>query len=88
MFAEDIEKRILKLFGAQSDKAKEILQKLQDPTGSQLRIIRCVLVLSGGDINKLEEAINFAIIDYRDVINGAEYDKGGNRIANYNNPFR
>lgn len=88
MFAIDIEKKISELFGTQSDKAKEVLKKLDDPTGSQSRIIRCVLVLSGGEINKLEEATNYAVIDYRDVIHGAEYDRDGNRIANYNNPFK
>lgn len=88
MFAIDIEKKISELFGAQSDKAKGILQKLDDPAGSQSRIIRCVLVLSGGEINKLEEATNCAVLDYRDVIHGAEYDRDGNRIANYNNPFK
>lgn len=87
MFAIDIEKKILELFGIQSDKAKGILQKLDDPAGSQSRIIRCVLVLSGGDIKKLEEATNYAVVDYRDVIQGAEYDDAGTRIANYNNPF-
>ncbi len=88
MFASDIAKKITELFGVQSEKAKEVLRKLDDSTGSQSRVIRCVLVLSEGDINKLEEVTNFAIDDYRDVISGAEYDKDGNRIANFNNPFK
>lgn len=88
MFAADIEKKISDLFGSHSEKAREILRKLDDPAGSLARTIRCVLVLSEGEIKKLEEATKYAVDDYRDVISGAEYDKEGNHIANYNNPFK
>lgn len=43
--------------------------------------------VGGGAMEKLKEAAKCAAEDYRDVISGAEYDRDGNRIADYNKPF-
>jgi hypothetical protein len=87
MLSDDIERKAIKLYGAQYGLAKNILLGLTDPQDPTQRVIRCVLVLGGGSLDKLKEVAAFAKDDFRDVIMGAEYDKAGNRIANYNNPF-
>ena len=51
------------------------------------RTCRCVIVLSGNSLEKLQEIANEAKQDFRDVIFWAEYDKSGERIADYNMPF-
>lgn len=48
--------------------------------------MRCVIVLAGGDIEKLRHYVEQALMDYRDVIYWAEYD-AERRIADHNEPF-
>ena len=57
------------------------------------RIIRCILFLAGRDINKLEEYIESAIRDPRDVIFWAEYENREDittamRIRDFSRPFK
>ncbi len=87
MIPPDIEKKIGELFGEQAVEARKIIEKIVDPKDQNDRVVRCVLVLSGGSLKSLAETATIAAEDFRDVISGAEYDKAGNRIANYNNPF-
>jgi hypothetical protein len=51
------------------------------------RMIRCLLFVSQGDLDKLEQAIALAKQDYRDLIVAAEYDGSENHIRNFNHPF-
>ena len=56
------------------------------------RILRCVLYLSENNIEKLKTNINFAKIDYRDVILWAEYDLDSNSspvlVRDFSKPFK
>lgn len=88
MFAADIEKKIDNLFGNEAGKARGILETALTPDDSTQRVIRCIITLGKDSLVKLQEAANVAKEDFRDVIAGAEYDKTGNRIADFNKPFK
>jgi hypothetical protein len=62
-----------------------ILQPLLD-RGLGDRVVRCVLVLSGGDLAKLRHHVEQALLDFRDVIYWAEYDAAG-RTHDFDRPF-
>jgi hypothetical protein len=66
-FSEDDSLLALKMF-------KE-LQK-ENPNLFSERILRCLIVLAGGHIEKLTEAIAVAHLDWRDLITAAEYNWG------------
>jgi hypothetical protein len=52
------------------------------------RIIRCVIKISEGDMDLLDRYIRSALLDWRDVILWAEYDKDGRtRIFSGNQSF-
>lgn len=87
MFPPDIESKITKDFKNEATDARNILEEYSKKPTASLRIIRCLLALSKGDIGKLREFYDAAGGDWRDVILWAEYDKAANRIADYNNPF-
>lgn len=88
MFAPDVEKKIDDLFGNEAMKARGILGDAFTSDDTSQRVIRCILILGKDSLANLQEAANVAKDDYRDVIAGAEYDKAGNRIADYNKPFK
>lgn len=52
------------------------------------RVIRCVLHLASGDIDRLHHLMGTAQRDSRDVIYWAEYDRGDKRIHDFNQPFQ
>ena len=56
------------------------------------RIIRCILFLANGDLNNLTEYIEVAILDPRDIILLAEYERFNNdinvkRLRDFNHTF-
>jgi len=51
------------------------------------RILRCIVLVADGDLNRLEKAINLAKTDYRDLIVWAEYDEKNERVRDLTNPF-
>ena len=57
------------------------------------RVLRCILFVSEGDLNKFEEAHKSAETDYRDLIVSAEYACGKHemddwkRSRNFEHPF-
>lgn len=53
---------------------------------NSFRLSRCLLYLSAGHIERLEEEIKNNG-DYRDLIMAAEYDGNHNMLRNFNNPF-
>ncbi len=53
----------------------------------RLRVIRCIVQLAEGKIDRLRHFIGAAKSDYRDVIYWAEYDRNGQRIHDFNLPF-
>lgn len=65
-----------------------ILALLNDYEGPEkLRVIRCVIHLAEGSIDKLLDFMGSAGTDYRDVIYWAEYDGRDRRIRDFNKPF-
>jgi uncharacterized protein YbaA (DUF1428 family) len=51
------------------------------------RIVRCIVFVANGDLNRLEKAIDLAREDYRDLIVWAEYDEKNQRVRDLSNPF-
>jgi uncharacterized protein YbaA (DUF1428 family) len=51
------------------------------------RIVRCIVFVANGDLNRLEKAIDLAREDYRDLIVWAEYDEKNERVRDLTNPF-
>ena len=51
------------------------------------RIVRCIVFVANGDLNRLEKAIDLAKEDYRDLIVWAEYDEKNERVRDLTNPF-
>ena len=51
------------------------------------RILRCIVFVANGDLNRLEKAIDLAKTDYRDLIVLAEYDEKNERVRDLSNPF-
>jgi hypothetical protein len=51
------------------------------------RILRCIVFVAKGDLNRQEKAIDLAKKDYRDLIVWAEYDEESERVRDLSNPF-
>ena len=60
---------------------------LQHQELSSDRILRCIVFVTNGDLNRLEKAIDLAKTDYRDLIVLAEYDEKKERVRDLSNPF-
>ena len=90
-FPEDIKEFIRNNFKAEEYlKAITLLYDYQSAFTQfySFRLSRCLLYLSAGNIERLEEEIKSSG-DYRDLILAAEYDGiwDGNMMRNFNNPF-
>ena len=59
----------------------------QNQEFSSDRILRCIVFVANGDLNRLEKAIDLAREDYRDLIVWAEYDEKNQRVRDFSNPF-
>ena len=87
----DIRRRIARDFGPAD--ASELLADLTarrgtDPQTFSDRIIRCVVYVANGDLETAKRAISLALIDWRDLIVWAEYDKKfEDRRRDLNMPF-
>ncbi len=87
---EDILNYIKKHFGEED--AEMVALRLEDygSNSSEIgknRIHRCILFLSGGNLDKVDKYTDLANIDFRDVIIPAEYDKEKNWIRDFRLPF-
>ena len=51
------------------------------------RIVRCIVFVANGDLTRLENAIDLAKKDYRDLIVWAEYNEKNERVRDLTNPF-
>ena len=60
---------------------------VQNQELSSDRILRCIVFVANGDLNRLEKAIDLAKIDCRDLIVLAEYDEKNERVRDLSNPF-
>lgn len=66
---------------------RDVLALLDEYRGAEkLRVIRCIVYLAKGSIDRLLQLVGTAQTDYRDVVNWAEYDHD-RRIRDFNQPF-
>jgi len=89
--SKDIKLEIQKSFKQRSKDAADLIQKQFTDNKMSNRIIRCVIFLAEGDLEKLEHYIKIAKTDYRDVIFMAEYieheKKHPKRLRDFNRSF-
>jgi len=94
MVAEDIQKKIVSLFGEES--ANGILCEIERFNNAYIkhykqspgdRVIRAVLLLSEGSLSKLRHFLGEALMDYRDILYWAEYDTNDRQIHDCTKPF-
>jgi hypothetical protein len=91
MIASDITTRVTNDFD-RPDEAGLVLSVLEDfqkqnPDLSSDRIIRCMVQVANGDLDRLDQAIELAVVDYRDLIVWAEYDENRLQIRDLSKPF-
>ncbi|WP_373231377.1 hypothetical protein [Cohnella sp.] len=53
----------------------------------KLRLIRSILFLSEGSIERLQYYLNIANVDYRDLFYWAEYDQQSKQVRDFSKPF-
>ena len=82
---EDIIQQLQQDFSDLADSAISILQDAINKTDylKTDRIIRCIIFLANGDIEKLRKFIDNAIFDPRDVMLWAEYENLDNKDFKY-----
>jgi hypothetical protein len=85
----DIQKKIAQDFGGDAPAALSLLQAfcegIDQPAGD--RLLRAMVFLARGRLEKLEQAVGLARIDDRDVLWQAEYDGGMERCFDFSRPF-
>lgn len=93
-FEPDIEKRIIIDFGNKASEVFAILKKAINNFDylKSNRIIRCIIFLAEKDIVKLNQNIEAAILDPRDVMFWAEYENQEEfgkerRVRDFNKSF-
>jgi hypothetical protein len=69
---KDIIEKIGKDFGEKKDKALKYINEFGLKNGFSSRVIRCIVTLSNGDLEKLKSNIAIAEMDWRDIIYYAE----------------
>ena len=81
---EQVLRAIKRLFPEEKmNEVQEMLSLYGDQNGKgRQRICLAVLKLSQGDEERLLYFLNEALIDFRDVLSLAEYDKNGKEILN------
>lgn len=87
----DVERYVRRTF-AEPEPALELLRKavLHDGEPASPRLLRCALVNSRGDLDKLRIEVEHMALDYRDVILEAEYEKRRGeyvRVRDLNEPL-
>lgn len=83
----DIHTRIVAEYGI--DGLTGIASELSRYQGPEReRVLRCILHLAAGDRSALAENLSLAQLDYRDVIWGAEYEGGHDRLRSFSEPFK
>jgi hypothetical protein len=89
-YPSDVEQRLRTDFpGERLEVARAALAELSEVSP---RLVRCVLHLAGGSVQRLREHIADAQRDWRDVILWAEYEEAGpgkqpRRLRDFNRPF-
>ena len=85
----DIEARVAKDFTLRDhDDATAILDAPdRELRGDKARILRCVVFLARGNMEKLVHNADRALSDFRDVILWAEYDEQNRQVRDFNQPM-
>ena len=89
----DILVRLRADFGVRASLVHQRLQVLlgERPDCRSPRIVRAILYLGSGDVDALDEAIDLARIDYRDLLLQAEYTTGADgeptHVRDLSQPF-
>ena len=93
MFANDINHKIEIEFASDAFSIKEELVQFIDSIRkfntlhNESRMLRCIIHLAEGKRDLISHYINAALVDPRDIIFWAEYDKNGRRVHDFNLPF-
>ncbi len=70
------------------DDLETVLGLLEEYSGPEAeRVMRCVLHLSAGALDRLRENMAKTEQDYRDIIYFAEYDRDDKRVNDFTRPF-
>ncbi len=88
--ADDINSKIKQDFGLKQFSVITTLLNLDKDLSN--RVLRCIIYLAKGNLEKLKHYTECANRDYRDVIYWAEYFEGEDktkprRVRNFNKPF-
>lgn len=84
----DIVEQVDSVFGESAGEARRRLDSLASELDPVLpRVIRCVVHLAKGDLERLEYNVRRARTDWRDVVYRAEYDESYRRIRDWGAPF-
>lgn len=85
----DIYQKLQRDFGPQLQEAIGEIEAVDAATKGLIsdRIIRAVIYLSKGDLERLRKQIELARIDWRDVLMAAEYDEKEVRVRDFDKTF-
>lgn len=81
-FSQDIIKQI-----EQDLELLSTVDTLNNNNDQNLRLIRSILFLSRGDLDRLEHYIKIANTDFRDLLYWAEYTEDGKQVRDFTKPF-
>lgn len=85
----DIYQKIQRDFGSQANQVRAILEEVDARTKGLIenRLIRSMIYLSEGDIDKFRAIVELARTDPRDVYWQAEYECGETRLRDFTKSF-
>jgi hypothetical protein len=87
--AIDIQQKLALDFGSEMPFAKDEIEALYAATNWRIsdKMIRSIIYLAKGDITLLNNTIQGARTDYKDVLWQAEYDRGDEQLRDFNKTF-
>ena len=87
--AVDIQQKLALDFGSEMPFAKDEIEALYAATNWRIsdKMIRSIIYLAKGDITLLNNTIQGARTDYKDVLWQAEYDRGDEQLRDFNKTF-
>jgi hypothetical protein len=88
-FQMDIQQKLERDFGSQLMLARDEIEALYIKTNWRVsnQIVRSVVYLSKGDFDSLNKNIERVLSDYKDLLWEAEYDRGDEKLRDFNLSF-